>query len=584
MCDVFYYSRERCLLRLWYSISLFANLSSRITPRGASGVETQGLSGACPWFPWAIASINSVSFRTGDMASAKATAALALCAVVTRVLLAFFGWHDVLSSRVELTSPVDSIRRLKEGTALVALRMSPYHGSVVHAPPLVLFLLAPVLDYAEGMNNASVKAIVTIAPFLLADLFAAAALFSLAKRFDASLVVERKDLDTKETLVQTSNPALVQKTNPALCVSLYLANPMTIGAYFPLTTFRLPVCPYKTDIYFTIKASCVAGSSAGLGTACVVTACAAAAGGDPVIAGACCAGAAYLTGAPGVLLLYPIASLAAGNGIAKTTLEVSAGGSAVGGRESSGTPNKRFLATLVSFAVTCSILVPLSTAAFSEVGTTTTQWLTGTYIFTFRVADLTPNLGIYWYMFAELFPHFRGFFRWYVLISGGNVSSFPNPGTLLAHTRLTLFGTQPQRVSRVRGVSVRAAFRATREAQATALCYRNNGSHHHSWSVPNLGAGGWVPVFGPAGRRDVVTELAKLSRRRRFRRGCVYSAFPKSKHNLHRASLTVYCALLVTLTAYSRLLQIQHKRTAEARTRPTVCSYKSRKLRTRARD
>jgi len=349
-------------------------------------VETQGLSGACPWFPWAIASINSVSFRTGDMASAKATAALALCAVVTRVLLAFFGWHDVLSSRVELTSPVDSIRRLKEGTALVALRMSPYHGSVVHAPPLVLFLLAPVLDYAEGMNNASVKAIVTIAPFLLADLFAAAALFSLAKRFDASLVVKRKDLDTKETLVQTSNPALVQKTNPALCVSLYLANPMTI-------------------------ASCVAGSSAGLGTACVVTACAAAAGGDPVIAGACCAGAAYLTGAPGVLLLYPIASLAAGNGIAKTTLEVSAGGSAVGGRESSGTPNKRFLATLVSFAVTCSILVPLSTAAFSEVGTTTTQWLTGTYIFTFRVADLTPNLGIYWYMFAELFPHFRGLFR-----------------------------------------------------------------------------------------------------------------------------------------------------------------------------
>ena len=110
---------------------------------------------------------------------------------------------------------------------------------------------------------------------------------------------------------------------------------------------------------------------------------------------------------------------------------------------------------------------------------------------------------------------------------------------LLAHTRLTLFGTQPQRVSRVRGVSVRAAFRATREAQATALCYRNNGSHHHSWSVPNLGAGGWVPVFGPAGRRDVVTELAKPSRRRRVRRGCVYSAFPKSKHNLHRASLTV---------------------------------------------
>jgi hypothetical protein len=321
-----------------------------------------------------------------------------------------------------------------------------------------------------------------------------------------------------------------------------------------------------------------------LGTACVVTACAAAAGGDPVIAGACCAGAAYLTGAPGVLLLYPIASLAAGNGIAKTTLEVSAGGSAVGERESSGTPNKRFLATLVSFAVTCSILVPLSTAAFSEVGTTTTQWLTGTYIFTFRVADLTPNLGIYWYMFAELFPHFRGLFRWYVLISGGNVSSFPNPGTLLAHTRLTLFGTQPQCVSRVRGVSVRAAFRATREAQTTALCYRNNGSHNHSWSVPNLGAGGWVPVFGPAGRRDVVTELAKLSRRRRFRCGCVYSAFPKSKHNLHRASLTVYCALLVTLTAYSRLLQIQHKRTAEARTRPTVCSYKSRKLQTRACD
>mmetsp|Transcript_935 Transcript_935/g.3584 ORF Transcript_935/g.3584 Transcript_935/m.3584 type:complete len:205 (-) Transcript_935:787-1401(-) len=96
------------------------------------------------------------------------------------------------------------------------------------------------------------------------------------------------------------------------------------------------------------------------------------------------------------------------------------------------------------------------------------------------------------------------------------------PGYILVHVRRAVPafpGFLSMRVSRVRGVSVRAAFRATREAQATALCYRNNGSHHHSWSVPNLGAGGWVPVFGPAGRRDVVTELAKLSRRRRFRRG-----------------------------------------------------------------
>lgn len=38
-------------------------------------------------------------------------------------------------------------------------------------------------------------------------------------------------------------------------------------------------------------------------------------------------------------------------------------------------------------------------------------WLNATYVLSsFTVQDLTPNIGLYWYFFIEMFDHFRNFF------------------------------------------------------------------------------------------------------------------------------------------------------------------------------
>lgn len=40
------------------------------------------------------------------------------------------------------------------------------------------------------------------------------------------------------------------------------------------------------------------------------------------------------------------------------------------------------------------------------------DWIGGTYIFQLSVTDLTPNVGVFWYFFTEMFDHFREFFLW----------------------------------------------------------------------------------------------------------------------------------------------------------------------------
>lgn len=40
------------------------------------------------------------------------------------------------------------------------------------------------------------------------------------------------------------------------------------------------------------------------------------------------------------------------------------------------------------------------------------DWINGTYLFQLSVTDLTPNVGVFWYFFTEMFDHFRHFFLW----------------------------------------------------------------------------------------------------------------------------------------------------------------------------
>lgn len=311
-------------------------------------------------------------------ASSTRWTALMVAALAARVLLVHFGWHAPLASRIELSSPVDSLARLREGAALVEMGLSPYEGSMLHVPPLVLLLFTPFLYVADalGASEAPYASIVRSAPFVALDALVAAALFAIAARVAAASACENEqntdENGTRERFTDTSVPAF------AACA--YLLNPMSVAA-------------------------CAAGSTSALGTSCVALALAAACKEkpEPIVAGACLATLAFVTSDARVptLLLYPVASLARDG----------AAGDADAPRNSeTKNSNRRFRATFGGFFAACLVLGAVSTRAYSDVGVTLEQWTNATYAFTFLVTDLTPNLGVHWYLFAELMSHFRLFF------------------------------------------------------------------------------------------------------------------------------------------------------------------------------
>lgn len=59
------------------------------------------------------------------MLSSRGAATLSLAALLARVALACFGWGEALSQRIELSSPADSVLRLREGHALAGLHSLP---------------------------------------------------------------------------------------------------------------------------------------------------------------------------------------------------------------------------------------------------------------------------------------------------------------------------------------------------------------------------------------------------------------------------------------------------------------------------
>lgn len=76
-----------------------------------------------------------------------------------------------------------------------------------------------------------------------------------------------------------------------------------------------------------------------------------------------------------------------------------------------------FSATLTTSILICigSILTLLLTSHFL-MGSSWT-FMKSTYLFVLMIQDLTPNIGMFWYFFTEMFEHFLSFFTWLVQIN-----------------------------------------------------------------------------------------------------------------------------------------------------------------------
>ena len=292
----------------------------------------------------------------------RGAVALAAAGVLARVLLAILGWTESASERLELASPVDALARIREGHALWGMGQSPYGGSALHAPPLYLALVGPLVANAPAGLVASV-------PFIVADLVVAVAIHRVATA------------STRTSRARGSDAADASPTSPAWVVAMFLANPFSI-------------------------ASCAAASSAGFRAAALAVAVAGAVEGTPVVAGAGCAALAYLGDPTCAALTVPslARAMAREGGFGEEGTGKKGKGRAGGGARSAFV---HLCAWIVGWIVA---LVGVSQAVMSNARVAPMDWIRATYGFRLVAEDLSPNLGCFWYFFTEMFDNFRVFF------------------------------------------------------------------------------------------------------------------------------------------------------------------------------
>lgn len=252
----------------------------------------------------------------------------AAAAVRLGSFLFFPGITDVLSTQVELSTPVSSFRRLQEGLFLQERGVSPYDGGVFHQAPLLLTIF--------GIFPASMV-------FTILDLVSALAIKGLADN------------------LRLSSPRF-KPLDGTVIAAAYLFSPFTI-------------------------LSCLGRSTSVVANTAIIQALFSAQQGNGLQSMFALAFAAYLTIYPG-LLLPPLLLFLSQTSPAKK-LDV------------------KSVTTHVAYFVAVLVGLILSTTFITG---DVWAFVRSCYGFQLTVPDLTPNIGLWWYFFIEMFDPFREFF------------------------------------------------------------------------------------------------------------------------------------------------------------------------------
>ncbi|KAJ3099249.1 hypothetical protein HDU97_003313 [Phlyctochytrium planicorne] len=304
---------------------------------------------------------------------------LLVAGTILRLYLAFYTQLPItLGGRVEVSTPVTSFKRLQEGLFLFQNGIAPFEGGVYHQAPLLLVLfnfisanLAPVL-------------------FVVVDVLIAVLLYKITG-FKAALLKNEKWIESNISTVdacvsaddekqeaikanlrkvlesQTRMPKGTDLTIPAIV----LPSPLSVGASFFLSPYSI--------------LSCVAMSTASFSSLSTVFCVYCASSGSKALALFSLALASYLSLYPAMLLPAIILILS-----------------------QHPKPSDLISVTLSSVILFSTFLAGFLWLSFTLSGSW--DFLNATYGVILFVPDLTPNIGIYWYFFIEMFDQFRVFF------------------------------------------------------------------------------------------------------------------------------------------------------------------------------
>ncbi|XP_064466488.1 phosphatidylinositol glycan anchor biosynthesis class U protein-like isoform X2 [Ornithodoros turicata] len=282
---------------------------------------------------------------------------------IVRFCLMFTSIRKLVAERIEVSTPLNAWRRVTEGVYLQRIHTSPYDGDVFHEPPLLLWLY-------NGLGLTAASAETTLLPFYFSvcDVLTAVLLGVAAKKSMEHMVEQERRLvkvESAKDLFLTSSAVI---DVPQLVMTVYLLSPYSI----------VNCVGMATTVFSNLLIA--------LSFACTVY-------GHWVPTAIALAIETYKSFYPMMLLVPALLYFTEVN----TTKN----------RTSRWYPIPVVLATISLFA---SVLMGLLYASYCVCGSW--SFIPSTYGFIWSVPDLTPNIGLFWYFFTEVFEHFRTFFLW----------------------------------------------------------------------------------------------------------------------------------------------------------------------------
>lgn len=282
---------------------------------------------------------------------------VALVAATIRAVLFRSNLAAFICERVEVVSPLVSWKRVVEGLSLLDLEVSPYAGDLFHETPLTIYLFHFLIDYAELV-------------FMITDTLTAVALYLAVQDFNKVMFKKQKLLlelkqyapDVVE-LIRTPSEMYYIPLKVALC---YLLNPFTV-------------------------LSCVAKSTCAINNAIIAFFILATIKGSAILSAVFLALATYQS-------LYPLTLFAPALLYLLQRQFIPVKMSSRQFWLYTGQYTVMFLGSLV-------VLICLSFFLLNS-----WDFIPAVYGFILSVPDLTPNIGLFWYFFAEMFEHFSLFF------------------------------------------------------------------------------------------------------------------------------------------------------------------------------
>lgn len=308
-----------------------------------------------------------------------------------RLILIYLAKTFNLASRPEVSTPLVSLRRLAEGYWLKQSSISPYAGSMYHGSPLLLSLLGPLtVKRIEGQPNHLLCSLV----FVIADIISALLIRATGHTLQMAYRQSLNSLDIVDLLKSSD---LLSSGDIAALV--YLWNPFTIAACVGLST---------SPVENLVVILALHGACKGL---------------VPLAAFGWVM-STHLSLYPAILIIPVILLLGYGPDTPPRKLFLQKGYGKNGDNHSSDNcgqqetnqskaevtfswrPVIHFLFWSSLWSAYVLVLCSISVKPHGSLW----EMFQRTYGFILTMEDMSPNIGVLWYFFAEVFDFFRSFF------------------------------------------------------------------------------------------------------------------------------------------------------------------------------